>query len=83
MLTMKKSLLATSILGLSISVAAFSSMFSLQAEEKAATDVVIATVNGDKIMKSTLDGYMAILKKSGKGERASWKDPGAKFLSGF
>ncbi len=69
MLTMKKSLLATSILGLSISVAAFSSMFSLQAEEKAATDVVIATVNGDKIMKSTLDGYMAILKKSGKGDK--------------
>ena len=66
---MKKSLLATSILGLSISVAAFSSMFSLQAEEKAATDVAIATVNGDKIMKSTLDGYMAILKKSGKGDR--------------
>ena len=69
MLTMKKSLLATSILGLSISVAAFSTMFSVQAEEKAATDVVIATVNGDKIMKSTLDGYMAILKKSGKGDK--------------
>jgi len=66
MLTMKKSLLATSILGLSMSMAA---MFSLQAEEKAETDVVIATVNGDKIMKSTLDGYMAILKKSGKGDQ--------------
>ena len=66
---MKKSLLATSILGLSISVVAFSAMFSVQAEEKAATDVVIATVNGDKIMKSTLDGYMAILKKSGKGDK--------------
>ena len=70
MLTMKKSLLATSILGLSISM---TSMFSLQADEKADTkaeaDVVIATVNGDKIMKSTLDGYMAILKKSGKGDQ--------------
>ncbi len=66
MLTMKKSLLATSILGLSLSMAA---MFTLQAEEKAETDVVIATVNGDKIMKSTLDGYMAILKKSGKGDQ--------------
>ena len=32
-------------------------------------DTVIATVNGDKIMKSTLDGYMAILKKSGKADQ--------------
>ncbi|GAA0406406.1 peptidylprolyl isomerase [Cocleimonas flava] len=66
MLTMKKSLLATSILGLSISMAG---MFTLHADEKAETDVVIATVNGDKIMKSTLDGYMEILKKSGKGDQ--------------
>ncbi|HIP81215.1 MAG TPA: peptidylprolyl isomerase, partial [Leucothrix mucor] len=44
------------------------------AEDTAATatpaaaveDTVVATVNGDKIMKSTLDGYLALLKKSGK-----------------
>ncbi len=66
MLTIKKSLLVTSILGLSLSMAG---IFSVQAEEKTDTDVVIATVNGDKIMKSTLDGYMAMLKKSGKDDR--------------
>ncbi len=32
-------------------------------------DTVIATVNGDKIMKSTLDGYMDILKKSGRADQ--------------
>lgn len=66
MLTIKKSLLAASILSLTLGTI---SLTSLNAEEKAATDVVIATVNGNKIMKSTLDGYLAILKKSGKGDR--------------
>jgi peptidyl-prolyl cis-trans isomerase C len=56
----KKSILATSIISLALGVTA------LTAEEKATTDVVIATVNGDKIMKSTLDGYLGILNKSGK-----------------
>jgi peptidyl-prolyl cis-trans isomerase C len=56
----KKSILATAFIGLALGVTA------LTAEEKTATDVVIATVNGDKIMKSTLDGYLAILNKSGK-----------------
>jgi peptidyl-prolyl cis-trans isomerase C len=66
MLTIKKSLLAASILSLSLGTV---SLTSLNAEEKAAADVVIATVNGDEIMKSTLDGYLAILKKSGKSDR--------------
>lgn len=62
----KKTLLATSIVAVALTTISFS---SVTAEEKAATDVVIATVNGDKIMKSTLDGYMAILKKSGKADQ--------------
>ena len=56
----KKTLLATSIISLAFATTA------LTAEDKATTDVVIATVNGDKIMKSTLDGYLAVLSKSGK-----------------
>ncbi len=56
----KKTILATSIISLVLAAT------TLTAEDKAATDVVIATVNGDKIMKSTLDGYLAILSKSGK-----------------
>ena len=65
MFTIKKSLLAASIITLSITSA---SITTLQAasHEKAA-DVVIATVNGDKIMKSTLDGYLEILKKQKQG----------------
>ena len=66
MLITKKSLLAASIMSVCLSAV---SVTTLQAEEKAETDVVIATVNGDKIMKSTLDGYLAILKKSGKEDR--------------
>ena len=56
----KKTLLATSIISLALMAT------TLTAEDKAATDVVIATVNGDKIMKSTLDGYLAVLSKQGK-----------------
>ena len=59
-----KTLIATSIMTLALSTATL-----LNAEEKAATDTVIATVNGDKIMKSTLDGYLKLLKKSGKADR--------------
>ena len=56
----KKTMLATSIISLALTTTA------LIAEEKVSTDIVIATVNGDKIMKSTLDGYLAVLSKSGK-----------------
>jgi peptidyl-prolyl cis-trans isomerase C len=55
-----KTILATSIISLALSAVI------LTAEEKSATDTVIATVNGDNIMKSTLDGYLAVLNKSGK-----------------
>lgn len=57
----KKTLLATSI----ISFAMLATPFTSSAEE----DVVIAVVNGNKIMKSSLDGYMKILKKAGKADQ--------------
>lgn len=59
----KKTLLATSIVSL---VFATSSVV-LTAEEKTETDIVVATVNGDKILKSTLDGYLTVLSKQSKG----------------
>ena len=71
MKVIKKSILATSIAAIALTTASFT---SLTAEEKAVTDAVIATVNGDKIMKSTLDGYMAILKKSGKSDQQAAVD---------
>ncbi len=58
----KKTILATSLLSLTLATGTL----VLTAEEKAATDVVIATVNGDKIMKSTLDGYLTVLSKQSK-----------------
>ena len=62
----KKTLIATSIMSLALATGSF----SLMAEE----DAVIATVNGDKIMKSTLDGYLKVLKKSGKVDKQSAVD---------
>lgn len=63
----KNTLLATSFVSLGL----FATTFSSYAEtaKAPAADVVIATVNGDKIMKSSLDGYMKILKKSGKADK--------------
>ncbi len=55
----KSTILATSFITLAI---------TMGLPSNAAEDVVVATVNGDKIMKSTLDGYMKVLKKSGKGD---------------
>ena len=66
----KRTLLATSV-----TLAMLTSMSSVfadgeqpKAETKKVEDSVIATVNGTKIMKSTLDGYLNILKKSGKAD---------------
>lgn len=62
-----KPLLATAIyLSLAMSV--------VQAEDKKATpanlaDAVVATVNGDKIMKSSLDGYLQVIKRSPSGSK--------------
>jgi len=62
----KKPLLATALLsiGLAISIA--------HAKDEKATDTkkedtVVATVNGDKIMKSALDGYLQVIKRSPSG----------------
>ena len=78
----KKIVLATSLISLAIASTALTTATAKEEtaatatakEETAATakpaitveDTVVATVNGDKIMKSTLDGYLALLKKSGK-----------------
>jgi len=69
----KKTLLATVIsLGLLASTANSFADATTAAAPK--DDVVIATVNGDKIMKSTLDGYMNILKRSGKADKQAALD---------
>ncbi len=71
----KKTLLATSIISLGLFATSFSSYADKSpANATVASDVVIATVNGDKIMKSTLDGYMDILKKSGKADKQAALD---------
>lgn len=66
MLINKNSLVATSI----ISMALLATSFSIaKADEQPANDTVVAIVNGDKIMKSTLNGYLQILKNSGKNDQ--------------
>ena len=69
MLTSKKSLLAASIMTLTLSVASISQANAASHEK--AEDVVVATVNGTKIMKSSLDGYLEILKKQKQGKAAN------------
>ncbi len=70
MFTTKKSLFAASVITLSLSAASITAVNAASHEKKAETaeDVVIAVVNGDKIMKSTLDGYVEILKKQKRGK---------------
>ncbi len=66
----KKTLLATSVslaILSGISTIAYADGEQPKAETKA-EDTVIATVNGTEIKKSTLDGYLKILKKSGKAD---------------
>lgn len=71
----KKTLLATSLMGLAIASTTLFTTATAKEETAVAAkpataveDTVVATVNGDKIMKSTLDGYLALLKKSGKND---------------
>ena len=73
---LNKKILATSIMSLMLGTTAVYADGHMKKEMPAdaasaavTEDTVIATVNGDKIMKSTLDGYMAILKKSGKADQ--------------
>jgi len=63
----KKSLVISSFLAASLATISYTNI--VRADTKAESDVVVATVNGDKILKSTLDGYLALLKKSGKDNR--------------
>jgi len=64
MFTVKKSLLAASVFALTFAGASVSSLHAASHTK----DTVIATVNGSDIMKSTLDGYLEILKKQGKAD---------------
>ena len=63
----KKSLLAASIISLSLSAASITTV-NAASHEKKIEDVVIAVVNGDNVMKSTLDGYVEILRKQKRGK---------------
>lgn len=66
----KKTILVSSLFSLSLLATANS-----YAETAAAPgDAVIATVNGDKIMQSTLTGYLGILKKSGNVDKQAALD---------
>lgn len=70
----KKSLLTTTFVSLAMLAPIFNSQADTTKAETKAVDVVIATVNGDKIMQSTLNGYMKILKKSGKADKQAALD---------
>ena len=66
MFTTRKLLIAASIT-LTLSTASITTV-QAASHEKKTEDVVIAVVNGDEIMKSTLDGYVEILKKQKRGK---------------
>jgi peptidyl-prolyl cis-trans isomerase C len=61
--SIKKPLLATAIL---ISLGLAVGVVNAKSEKE---DTVVATVNGDKIMKSALDGYLQIIQKSPSGAK--------------
>lgn len=70
---LNKKILAASIMGVLMTTASLTTQAE-DAKTAPVEDTVIATVNGDKIMKSTLDGYMEILKKSGKADQEAAVD---------
>ncbi len=61
--SIKKPLLATAML---ISLGLAVSVTHAKGETE---DSVVATVNGDKIMKSSLDGYLQVIKRSPNGSK--------------
>ena len=77
---LNKKVLVTSIISLMLGATAVYADGHMKKEAAASAgaaeviDTVIATVNGDKIMKSTLDGYMNILKKSGRADQQAAVD---------
>ena len=69
----KKTLLTSSLLSLALASGVLlakdeATTETAKAEASSTADAVVATVNGDKIMKSTLDGYLGMLKRSGKAD---------------
>lgn len=71
---LNKKILAASIMGVLMTTASLTAQADDATKSAPVEDTVVATVNGDKIMKSTLDGYMAILKKSGKVDQQAAVD---------
>lgn len=69
MILNKKTLLATSLISLTIASSTLIAKEETAAEPAKTEDTVVATVNGENILKSTLDGYMALLKKTGKADK--------------
>ncbi|MCK5902018.1 MAG: peptidylprolyl isomerase [Cocleimonas sp.] len=64
----KKPLLATALLSLGLVLGvAQANEEKAEATKTKAADVVVATVNGDNIMKSSLDGYLQVIKRSPSG----------------
>jgi peptidyl-prolyl cis-trans isomerase C len=64
--SIKKALFATTILSLGLSFSIVHATEEAAAASKKA-DVVVATVNGDSIMQSSLEGYLQIIKRSPSG----------------
>lgn len=69
----KKTLLTSSLLSLALASGVLlakdeATTETAKSEASSTADAVVATVNGDKIMKSTLDGYLGMLKRSGKAD---------------
>ena len=62
----KKPLLATALLSVGLAISVAHAKDEKAAETKK-EDTVVATVNGDKIMKSALDGYLQVIKRSPSG----------------
>jgi len=62
-LSIKKPLLATTLLSLGL-VLSIAHAEDKKTEPSKKADVVVATVNGDNIMKSSLDGYLQVIQRS-------------------
>lgn len=61
-----KSLLAVPLISLSLTSVSMTTV-NAASHEKKPGDTVVAVVNGDEIMKSTLDGYLSALQKQKRG----------------
>ncbi len=66
--SIKKPLLATALLSLGLAISVVQAKDE-KAEPAKEADSVVATVNGDKIMKSSLDGYLKVIQRSPSGSK--------------